>query len=685
MSGSKFTIPCAILLAIVLVVSFLGTAAASTPEAKKETDKSLSPYFFVQADGEDNTDYFPLLETRADVEISGVIARVKVTQRYANRGGAPINARYIFPGSTKAAVHGLAMTIGDRTVRAQIKEKEQARQIYETARKEGKSASLLEQQRPNVFSMDVANIMPGDNIDVVLEYSELVTPTDGIYEFIYPAVVGPRYSGRDEGPDKAAWVGNPYLKAKDETQTMFGIDVRVAAGLPVSEVACSTHPVTISYESADVAKIALNTSEFTGNRDYILRYRLDGDKIVSGLLLFEGQDENFFLLMAQPPKRPADDQIPGREYIFVVDVSGSMNGFPLDTAKKLFLDLSTILRPEDRFNMLFFSGSDETLAPTSLPATPENIQLALDFFGKFSGAGGTELLPALRRAFCLPAEEGYSRNMLVITDGYISAEKEAFDIIRGNLDNTNVFAFGIGSSVNRHLIEGLAKVGRGEPFVVTNPAESAQVAKRFFEYISTPVLTDIKLSFSGFGAYDLEPAKAPDLFAKRPLLVFGKWKGEKQGSVTISGISGKETWRQSFDLDKIKADKANEGLRYLWARERLAQISDYAGDSDREAIVSLGLKYNLLTAHTSFVAVDDIIRNTSGDAKNIKQPLPLPQGVSELAVASPESAATSSGGSYISFFGASSTPEPEFWLMLAFAALGLATGFFSKTKRARRG
>ena len=642
---------------------------APSPARSAGTDTSLAPYFYVESAkaAEENGEDFPLLDTQAKVNISGVIAQVTVRQQYTNRGNQPIHARYIFPGSTRAAVHGLTMTIGDRVIRAQIKERQAAQAVYERARREGKSAALLTQERPNVFSMAVANILPGDVIDVELVYTELLIPENGVYEFVYPTVVGPRYSGGNEDQAKSQWVKNPYLRKDSPAKTGFGIHTRLAAGMPVKDIACPSHTIKVDYESAETATIKLDGQEFGGDRDFILRYRLDGDAIATGLMLFAGQDENFFLLMAQPPRRPVAHQIPPREYIFVVDVSGSMHGFPLDISKTLVTDLIRSLRPQDRFNIIFFSGGSQVMAPAPVAATPESIQAALVMLKNISGSGGTELLPALHTAMAMPGDEGASRSVLVITDGYVAAEEEAFALIRENLGRSNLFAFGIGSSVNRHLIEGLAVAGRGETFVITNPAQAPAMAQRFRDYISAPVLTNIKVAYEGFAAYDVEPAHIPDLFAQRPVLIFGKWRGQPDGRIVISGINGDGAYSQSFAVAEVRADEKNAGLRALWARNRLAQLSDYGQGGDAEqkaAIINLGLTYNLLTAHTSFVAVDEIVRNVGGEGKDVKQPLPLPKGVSELAVSGRQ------------------VPEPEFWL-LALAAL-VAVGALARRSGARR-
>ncbi len=343
---------------MVLTVLIVPFGTASRAQENDNADRTLSPYFFVKSD-DTSIDQLPLKATSADVNISGVIADVLVTQVYKNEGRKPLEAIYIFPASTRAAVYGMKMTIGERVIVAKIDKREAARRQYEQARDSGRSASLLEQQRPNVFQMNVANIMPGDEIKVELTYTELLVPADGIYEFVYPTVVGPRYSNQsvDNVPASEHWMQNPYLRQGNAPTYSFDINATVSAGLPIQELTCTSHKVKTTYEGPSVASVALDRAETNGgNRDYILRYRLAGDKIQSGLLLYEGEKENFFLLMMQPPKRIRTADIPGREYIFIVDVSGSMYGFPLDISKKLLKDLIGNLRASDRFNVLLFAG-----------------------------------------------------------------------------------------------------------------------------------------------------------------------------------------------------------------------------------------------------------------------------------------------------------------------------------------
>ncbi len=631
------------LAVIAAAVSVFGATAVHSQPIESD-DRTLSPYFFVKSD-DPEIDRLPLKSTSAAVDISGVIADVQVTQVYQNRGKRPLEAIYVFPASTRAAVYGMKMVIGERVINAQINKREEARRVYEQARDQGKSASLLEQQRPNVFQMNVANILPGDEIRVDLKYTELLVPMDRVYEFVYPTVVGPRYSNQ---PAEAAfpserWIKNPYLHQGEAPHYTFDIQVNIAAGLPIRELHCTSHKATANFDGPSVARVILDKSEaYGGTRDYILRYRLDGDRIQSGLLLYQGESENFFLLMMQPPKRVTQTQIPGREYIFIVDVSGSMHGFPIEISKKLLKDLIGNLSPTDRFNVLLFSGGSSVMSEESLPATPENIHKAIHLIERQQGGGGTELLPALERALKLKKPENYSRSIVIATDGYVTVEEEVFDLIRQNLGDANMFAFGIGTAVNRHIIEGMARVGMGEPFIITRPEEAPSKAERFRTLIQSPVLTQVKVKFQNFSAYDVEPLSIPDVLAERPVIVFGKWRGQPVGKITLSGISGNGPYREAIEINKVKPLESNSALRYLWARHRITLLSDYnklrSNDKRIKEVTDLGLSYNLLTAYTSFVAVDTEVRNIGGHQTTIKQPLPLPQGVSDYAVGSMKSA-----------------------------------------------
>lgn len=646
--------------------------AQASPDGS-HVDKTLSPYFFVEG-GDPAVDHLPLKDTRVDVSITGVIADVTVTQVYENRGSRPIHARYVFPASTRAAVYGLTMTVGDVRTVARIREREKAKAEFEAAKKEGKGASLLEQSRPNVFTMNVANVLPGDTIDVELKYTELLVPTDGIHEFVYPTVVGPRYAATPErqAPAHDGFVKTPYTHEGEAPRSEFHLTGVVSTGVPIFELQSPSHRVRFETRGTARAEMTLDDSErLSGNRDFILRYRLAGETISTGLMLYRGDTENFFLLMAEPPKAVAPADLPAREYVFVLDVSGSMAGFPLDTGKALMRDLASVLRPDDRFNVVVFADGGETFSRTSVPATPQNLARALAFIGRKNGGGGTELRAALEQAVSLPRPPAVSRSVVLLTDGYITAEADVFDYVRDQLDHTNFFAFGIGSSVNRLLIEGIARAGLGEAFIVTSEEEAPEAAQKLRRYIDSPVLTGIDVSFSGFDAYDVEPRKIPDLFASRPVVVFGKWRGDAQGTIGISGHTGSGPYHASIPVTAASADARHGALRYLWARTRIANLADFgqATPSEQEVtdITSLGLTYNLLTRYTSFIAVQEIVRRTTEGADDVDQPLPLPQGVSNSAI------------------GMTSGVEPELvWMSVMVAALLLGTWLLRAKTEPRR-
>jgi Ca-activated chloride channel family protein len=544
----------------------------------------------------------------------------------------------------------MSIRVGDKAVVAKIKEREKAAQEFAEAKAAGKNAALLEQQRPNVFSMQVANIMPGDRVEVQLIYSEMLTPEKGIYEFVYPTVVGPRYSNTPEGtaPADSKWVKSPYLHQGESSAATLSIRVNLSSGVPLSELRSLSHEPRIDWEGLNLAHISLDNDP--GNRDFILNYRLSGGQIQSGLMVFEGELGNFFLLTVQPPERIAAQDIPPREYIFVLDVSGSMHGFPLDTAKRVLENLVRNLKPTDTFNVVLFSGASRVISPVSQAANSQNVAQALSIIERETGGGGTELEAALNTAIKLPRSGFVARTIAVITDGFIAEEAGAFELIHNNLSSTNFFAFGIGSSVNRHLIEGVARAGQGEPFVVTGPDEAAAAGERFREYISSPVLTNVRVNYRGFDAYDVEPQEQPDLFAERPVVLFGKWRGPKQGQIEVTGRTAKGTFAKVFEVKDSTTRPEHAALPQLWARSRIMRLSDFNFNRDdaesvRE-VTTLGLTYSLLTRHTSFIAVLEEVRNASGQADSLDQPLPLPGGVTDLAV------------------GYGSGAEPDFWILL---------------------
>jgi Ca-activated chloride channel family protein len=653
---------------------------AATAHAADQADPA-APHFLVSG-GAAGVDALPLKSTRVEATLAGIIGEVRVTQTYANEGTVPLEARYVFPGSTRAAVHALTMTIGSRRIEAQIKEKSEARRTYDEAKASGRTASLLESQRSNIFEMNVANILPGDQVTVELRYTELLVQTDGEYEWVFPTVVGPRYVSSTANHDATGTTAespsaNATIAGGDPlTEPVFTLAADIVAGVPVQDVHCATHPIETATGSDGRVRIQISASDTPAmNRDFILRFRLAGEQLGGGLLLDEWGGEKFFLLTLQPPRRIERSAIPPRDYVFVIDVSGSMNGFPLNTAKSVIRELLVGLREEDTFNVILFSGASERLSPEPLSATPQNIAAAIGLIEGRNGGGGTELLPALQDALSLPRRPGIARSIAVMTDGYVDVEAEAYALVRARLNEANLFAFGIGSSVNRELIERLARAGKSEPIVVERESDAPKAATAFRAMVESPILTQVRTQFGGITVADVSPASVPDVLAQRPVVIVGRWSGAiaSDAAASVSGFTAEGEWREKIAM-RDAIDLGSSGLlAQLWARERLAGLEDLnATGNDRvhwkNEIVQLGLRYNLLTRFTSFVAVDATPRNAAAPTQSVTQPTALPEGmaIAEAADAIP------------------TTPEPETSALVLAAGAAVAWIFWRRRRRPAR-
>lgn len=681
------------LLAIVQYSPFILKAQYGRQHGYIQNESTLSPRFFIT---KGTADRFPLALTEIKANVVGMIADVSIRQVYVNNGNDPIEAVYVFPASTKAAVYGMKMQIADRVITAIVKEKQQARVDYEKAKSEGKSASLLEELAPNVFRMNVANILKGDSINVTINYTEMLIPEDNVYRFVYPAVVGPRYV---TGGSNTELIN--ALNEQTDSRIMPGqlkFEAKVSTPVPLKSLKSPSHKmdiVTKDNKTGRLVQIGRNNSlttmtlspkdEFSGARDIVFEYVLAGPEIESGLLLHEGKDENYFMLMVQPPTDIVIKNLMPREYIFIVDVSGSMNGFPLETAKSMMSELMTTMRPIDKMNVMMFSGGQNILSPQSIPATDENKEKVRSFLNNGYGGGGTELLPALRKAFQMETDDKISRTFVILTDGYVTVEREAFELIRTQLNKANVYSFGIGSSVNRWLIEGMARAGKGNSFVVMNPNETKKVADKFIAYIQSPVLSHINVDYGDLDVYDLDMPSIPDVTGKRPIVVYGKWKGKKTGNVTLKGDAANGALTFTSSVEAAPSLPEHSALRYLWAKNKIIMLDDeqlapaiaQAGKpmDYKQVITDLGLKYNLLTKYTSFIAIDENIRvkskvqdsvvesqdETKINVEEVIQTAPLSKGVlsgDEVAIKSTR-ASSSRGGFLSSIFSSGSRYTTE--------------------------
>jgi Ca-activated chloride channel family protein len=613
------------------MLAFLLLSTLSCGSVLAQEARTGAPYVEAYA-GTQKLESLPLAMTKADVVVAGVIADVSLTQVYENRGNVPIEAVYVFPASQRATVYALTMTVGGRVIRAKLGRTEEARKTYEAAKSAGQTATLLEQKDVGAFRMNVANVLPGDSIKVEMRYTELLIPTKGVYEFYFPNTAPVTPYSRAGDPDTHM----PSSASPAVTHDALALTVRIMSAAPIASVESPSHKIKVANVGEGEALVTIDPADVTAAaKDFVLRYSMLGDDIGTGVLAYQGKDENFFLLTAQPPKQVGMERVPPREYIFVLDVSGSMNGRPMDVAKQLMKDLFAGLRPEDRLNVVLFAGGSEVLSESgSLLATPDTLRRALAVVKQSKAGGGTELAQALEAAYAIPKTDGMARSIVVVTDGGISAGGDVSRLVSSKLNEANLFAFGIGDYVDVPVIERIARAGTGEPFVVARMDQSEAEAKRLREYIERPVLTGIELHTSGADIYDLAPLQVPDLFAERPIVLVGKYRGVLNGKMEIRGRSGTKPTSISVDLNHAYVDSSLSSLPKLWARRRIDFIEDTGcvdpegkctdagddADARKEAVTQIALRYGLLSNYTSFVAVTEQVRTNAG-ATRVDQPV----------------------------------------------------------------
>jgi Ca-activated chloride channel family protein len=594
----------------------------------------------------------PLKHTDVTCDISGFIARVTVRQQFQNPFKEKIEAVYVFPLSQDGAVDRMTMKIGDRLIEGEIKERGEARAIYEQAKAQGKVASLLDQERPNIFTQAVANIEPGAQVNITISYSETLKWKDGEYQFAFPMVVGPRYMpGNATGEPTTGWApptdqvpdANKISPPVTPEGTRAGHDISVAvhldAGLPLRRLDSQQHEVTVDYANAEKTKatIRLKEKQTIPNKDFVLVYQTTTDEIADAVLTHTDQRGKFFTLVLQPPKRVRSQLIVPKEMVFTIDKSGSMMGFPIETAKKAMRLCIEGLHPNDTFNLMTFEGGVGFCFPKPVPNTDENRRKALEYLGNLQGSGGTEMMKAIHA--CLAGQDDPERVRVVcfMTDGYVGNDMAIIDAVQNSAGVARVFSFGIGRSVNRYLLEGMARAGRGEVHYILDEQQAAGAAERFYERVRTPVLTDIELDFGDLKVSELLPANVPDLFSSTPVVVKGQYKQGGKGVITLRGKTGEGRFERKIDVALPDDQPENEVLASLWARAKVEHLMNQdltaaqqgkPNPAIKEEVLGLGLRFHLMTQYTSFVAVEHKRITEGGQPKTVAVPVEMPEGVS---------------------------------------------------------
>ena len=543
----------------------------------------------------------PLLHTKVDVAISGYVAEVTLEQQFTNPTDAPIEADYLFPLPANAAVDHMDLRIGDRVVHGVVQKRAEAAETYGKAKAEGKRAALLEQQRPNLFTQRVANIPAKARVDVVIRYVHELPFADGQYELTFPMVAAPRFDPKDP----SAVLAKPgELRAASSVE----LAVQLHAGLPIEALASPTHQIRATTKGED-ATVELAAADQLPNRDFVLRYKVAGDTPRATVLAHREKDDGYFSLVVQPPATPSADQIGARELVFVVDTSSSMRGKPLDQARAIVTKALDGLRPGDTFDVLEFSDRVAAFAPA--PVAADRAADAKTFVAGLRPTGGTDMVPAIESALAGQPANGRTRIVVLVTDGYIANEADVLRAIVGKLGDTRLFTVGVGASSNRFLLERAAEIGRGRTLAVALSDAPADAAARLAALVDRPVFTDVAVDWGGLDVADVYPHHLPDLFAATPLVIHGRYAHGGHATVRVSGNIGTRRFERAIDVElpATSAGDANEAQRSLWARAAVHELTSKLALRDDKALVAqvedLGLRYQLVTAYTSFVAVDD--------------------------------------------------------------------------------
>ena len=669
----------------------------------------------------------PLLKTDIDADVQGDVALVTVIQTFANPLNQAVHATYLFPLNETAAVNAMTMEVGDERIQAKIQRIEEARATFEKAKGEGRSAALLSQHRPNLFTQDIANLMPGLPIKVTLKYAQTVPRLDGAYELVIPLVVGPRYQPQGAGvaPGETAPRGGVQhwnaqtgasgsatgktsqtaygqweieqlpayppvfeLNAPDQIDPeRVGLIIHLNAGMAIANIESRTHPITTQTPENGRAEVRL-ANRTLDNRDFVLRYTLAGARTQAGLLAYRDQRGGFFSLLLEPPQVPAEAEVTAREMVFVLDCSGSMDGLPIEASKAFMRAALRRLRPSDSFRIIRFSDAATEFSTQPLPATPQNIQAGLRYTDALRGEGGTEMSSGIRQALAPPVPTGALRIVTFLTDGYIGNEAEILALITANLGNARLYAFGVGTGVNRYLLNEMGRVGRGFTRTMDPTEDQEKVAGELADRLQSPVLTDIQMDWGGMEVSEQSPARIPDLFAGQSLRIQGRYNRPGPHEITVRGLVHGRPATLPLKIELPETSTEGQAVPILWARSLIAdlhyQLTTGAhqrgreivnSDALKQRITDIGLNFALVTPWTAFVAVSEQIYNPN-PASTPTLPVPVAQvkGTTALAYGEPAAPLTSN------VFTGGGAPEPAALFGLALMALLLA-GFLVQSRR----
>lgn len=585
----------------------------------------------------------PLKHTAVVANVDGYIATVDVTQQFQNPYDSKIEAVYVFPLPDNAAVNEFVMTVGERKIRGIIREREQAERIYNEARSQGHIASLLTEERPNIFTQKVANIEPGKQIDINIRYFNTLQYDDGAYEFVFPMVVGPRYNppATADGIGAVARGANgasgqstevQYLAPHERSGHDVSLSLNIKAGVDIEKVLCVNHSVDVKNLTENERLITLSPADSIPNKDFVLRYQVAGDKVKTAMMTHKDEHGQYFTMMLYPPAELKQVQRSPMEMVFVLDCSGSMSGRPIEQARAAIAHALQSLTPRDTFQIINFSSTSSQLGPAPVIATTNNIQRGLAYLASLNGSGGTQMIEGVKAALDFPHDEGRYRLVSFMTDGYIGNDPDILHAVAQKIGDSRIFSFGVGQSPNRYLMDRMALLGRGAVAYLSLNDDPVQIMDRFNERISHPAMTDLSIDWGTMNVTDVYPQILPDLIVGRPVVITGRFTGEP-GAVSVGGRTGMQPVSYTVAVDSEESNKEHKGIGAVWARLKISDMISQGSRMPeqaaeiRQTVTQTALDYQLMSAFTAFVAVDSMSKTAGEFGTTVAVPVPVPEGV----------------------------------------------------------
>ena len=623
----------------------LWVIAASDPGKEQKTDSTPNPaipgsgVLLAKIPEEPKLIPVPLRHTTVTGTIDGYMASVNVKQQFHNPFDTKIEAVYMFPLPQNSAINEFVMKVGDRRIRGVIREREQAEKIYSQARSQGHIASLMTQERPNIFTQKVANLTPGTQIDVDVRYFNTLKWDDGAYEFVFPMVVGPRFNpagsadsfvGISQGRESSTGNKQEYLGPSERNGRDISLTVDVHAGVDIEHIESVSHLIETEQHDSGHRTVMLVTGDSIPNRDFVLRYQVAGETVKSALMTHQDEHGQYFTMMLYPPAELNSLQRSPMEMVFVVDCSGSMSGQPLAQSKAAVRQALSTLTSGDTFQIIQFSSNASQLGNKPLPATAENVQRALNWLSSLHGDGGTQMIEGIKAALDFPHDEGRFRLVSFLTDGYIGNEQQILTTLHQKRGASRVFSFGVGQSPNRFLMDRMALAGRGAVTYLSLNDNAPEVMNRFMERISHPALTDIDIDWGYMEVEDMYPSRLPDLIVGRPVVLTGRFTGAPS-RVRVRGRACMQP--VDYAVRMVDDRQKHKAIAAVWARHKIADLMIQATqlpelrEQMKQSVLQTALNYNLMSAYTAFIAVDSITRTRGEFGTTVAVPLPVPEGV----------------------------------------------------------